>query len=98
MKVTLSSSCSITIVLVLMLTLSTEQREMTNYPPQSHTFPVQSAKFGNNFQFPIKYFSGEFGTVAGWGRLSEGGVLPSILQHVSFNNIISDIYEMGDLL
>ncbi len=26
---------------------------------------------------------GEMGTVAGWGRLSEGGQLPNILQYVS---------------
>ena len=30
--------------------------------------------------------SGEMGTVAGWGRLSEGGSLPSILQYVSTVN------------
>lgn len=28
-------------------------------------------------------FTGETGTVAGWGRLSEGGQLPNILQYVS---------------
>ncbi len=31
----------------------------------------------------IYYFSGEVGIVAGWGRLSEGGKLPNILQYVS---------------
>ena len=98
MKVTLSSSCSITIMLVLMLTLSTEQREMTNYSTTVSYISCSISQVWNNFQFSIKYFSGEFGTVAGWGRLSEGGVLPSILQHVRINNIISDIYEMGDLL
>ena len=33
-----------------------------------------------NFVFKIV---GEMGIVAGWGRLSEGGQLPSILQYVS---------------
>ena len=46
----------------------------------------------NNFDIYIKisYFYnfifeivGEMGIVAGWGRLSEGGQLPSILQYVS---------------
>ena len=46
----------------------------------------------NNFDMYIKisYFYnfvfkiiGEMGIVAGWGRLSEGGQLPSILQYVS---------------
>ena len=33
------------------------------------------------------------GTVAGWGRLSEGGQLPSILQYVRFaDNQIIDIH------
>ena len=31
----------------------------------------------------IIFFSGEVGIVAGWGRLSEGGKLPNILQYVS---------------
>ena len=29
------------------------------------------------------FFAGEMGIVAGWGRLSEGGQLPNILQYVS---------------
>ena len=29
------------------------------------------------------FITGEMGIVAGWGRLSEGGQLPSILQYVS---------------
>lgn len=33
---------------------------------------------------------GEFGTVAGWGRLSEKGVLPSILQHVEVPIVSND--------
>lgn len=33
---------------------------------------------------------GEFGTVAGWGRLSEKGVLPSILQHVQVPIVSND--------
>ena len=36
-------------------------------------------------------FLGEYGTVAGWGRLSEGGVLPSILQHVSDIDIVKTV-------
>ena len=42
----------------------------------------------NNLDYTIAVnvsfvISGEMGTVAGWGRLSEGGSLPSILQYVS---------------
>ena len=37
---------------------------------------------------PLPLFvSGEKGTVAGWGRLSEGGQLPNILQYVSLKII-----------
>ena len=38
-------------------------------------------------------FSGEMGTVAGWGRLSEGGQLPNILQYVS-----GELFENRSLL
>ena len=36
-------------------------------------------------------FLGEYGAVAGWGRLSEGGVLPLILQHVSDIDIVKTV-------
>lgn len=35
-------------------------------------------------QLLIFFFAGEQGIVAGWGRLSEGGQLPNILQYVSW--------------
>jgi hypothetical protein len=37
------------------------------------------------------FFLGEVGVVAGWGRLSEGGKLPNILQYVSISIISSVI-------
>ena len=37
----------------------------------------------SNNLFIFIYITGEMGIVAGWGRLSEGGQLPSILQYVS---------------
>ena len=36
-----------------------------------------------NFRLCTYLLLGEMGIVAGWGRLSEGGQLPSILQYVS---------------
>ena len=35
------------------------------------------------------------GIVAGWGRLSEGGQLPSILQYVSTYSLITSNTEIG---
>ena len=40
------------------------------------------------------FFSGEVGIVAGWGRLSEGGKLPNILQYVSTKVTTIDILRL----
>mgnify|MGYP002048625842 CR=1 FL=1 len=47
-----------------------------------HNFSIMySIEIIWNWKFDM--ISGEMGIVAGWGRLSEGGQLPSILQYVS---------------
>lgn len=54
----------------------------------SQNYDCFSQRIFSSFSLSFFFFLGEMGTVAGWGRLSEGGQLPNILQYVSISLII----------